>query len=125
MTNLDTLVDETDIEEVLVLAPMAGLARRHYRTPAERADRLLRANFTRRLTKEMRLIAANGVRVRLLAPTQDDLRAMHYNVMNPARRRSVLLTAKRTTHDQLASEHDRSHPRLPSTERDRTLRSHG
>ena len=102
MTNIDILADEAKLDEVLVLAPMAGLARRHYRTPAERADRLLRANVTRRLRKEIAVVAANGVQVRLLAPTQDDLVAMHYNVMNPARRRGVLLTAQRTTHDQLA-----------------------
>ncbi|HEY8302555.1 MAG TPA: patatin-like phospholipase family protein, partial [Jatrophihabitans sp.] len=97
MTNLDVLDDVADLDEVLVLAPMAGFARRANSTPAERIDRLLRARVTRRLQDEVRGICARGVRVRVLAPTQQDLQVMRYNVMNPARRRAVLASARQTT----------------------------
>ena len=101
MTNLDVLDDMLDdtggLDEVLVLAPMAGLARRANRTPAERIDRLVRARVTRRLHAEVQAISERGVRVRVLAPTQQDLHAMRYNVMDPARRKDVLATARQTT----------------------------
>lgn len=97
MTNLDVLADLAGLEEVLVLAPMAGFARRATSTPAERIDRALRARVTRRLQDEVRLVGSDGVHVRLLAPTRQDLQVMRYNVMNPARRRIVLATARQTT----------------------------
>ncbi len=97
MTNLDVLEDVAGLDEVLVLAPMAGAARRETATPAERIDRILRARVSRRLHAEVQAMVGRGARVRVLAPTQRDLQVMRYNMMDPARRRAVLATARLTT----------------------------
>jgi NTE family protein len=103
MTNADVLLD-TRLDEVIVLAPMAGLARRRRWSPSEQFDRSLRRGFTRRLATEVQALEANGCRVRVLAPTSADLEAMGFNMMNPARRQAVLAVAIQTTFTRLTDE---------------------
>ena len=107
MTNAD-IVSGMGLDEVVVLAPMAGLARRPRWSPAEQADRQLRRHVTRALNAEIRLLTAEAIRVHVFAPSQNDLVAMSYNVMNPARRRDVLRTAQRTISGQLTDRSDRN-----------------
>jgi NTE family protein len=102
MTNADVLADE-GMDEVIVLAPMASFERIRRGSPTARADRRLRSMFTRRLGVEIDRLEASGTRVRVLAPTAEDLHVMGVNLMNPARRRDVLHMSLRTTREQLAS----------------------
>jgi NTE family protein len=100
MTNADVLLGR-GLDEVLVLAPMATYTDDHRGSMVSRADRRVRGVFTRRLNSEISKLRADGVSVRVIAPTADDLRSMGVNVMNPARRRAVLHTAMWTTKEQL------------------------
>ncbi|MQS12471.1 patatin-like phospholipase family protein [Streptomyces kaniharaensis] len=121
-TNADLLLGR-GLDEVYVLAPMA--LRLHPR--AERAERgsvaalrewrardrprgvlaqlvsRYRRAVTRQLLREAALLRAEGVRVRLLAPTLADLAAMGPNMMDPARRGAVLESALRTSREALAA----------------------
>ncbi|MFJ9844886.1 patatin-like phospholipase family protein [Kitasatospora sp. NPDC101155] len=111
------------LEEVYVLAPMALRLDPH----AERSDRgtlavlrewrdrdrdrprgvlaqlvsRYRRAVTRQLLREAALLRAEGVRVRLLAPTLADLAVMGPNMMDPARRGEVLESGLRTSREAL------------------------
>ncbi|MEE1785995.1 patatin-like phospholipase family protein [Streptomyces sp. SP17BM10] len=69
---------------------------------AQLVSRYRRA-VTRQLLREAALLRAEGVRVRLLAPTPADLVAMGPNMMDPARRGAVLESALRTSREALAA----------------------
>ncbi|MFJ9694254.1 patatin-like phospholipase family protein [Kitasatospora sp. NPDC101183] len=112
-TNADLLLGR-GLEEVYVLAPMAlrpaprrggpPRGRRGRERPrgvlAQLVGRYRRA-VTRQLLREAALLRAEGVRVRLLAPTPADLAAIGPNMMDPARRGEVLESALRTTREAL------------------------
>ncbi|MFJ6216368.1 patatin-like phospholipase family protein [Streptomyces sp. NPDC092296] len=122
-TNADLLLGR-GLDEVYVLAPMAvrirpldaagprprgAAALREWRERdrprgvlAHLVSRYRRA-VTRQMLREARLLRAEGTRVRLLAPTLDDLTAMGPNMMDPARRPEVLETALRTCSTALAA----------------------
>ncbi|WP_224282722.1 patatin-like phospholipase family protein, partial [Streptomyces sp. LS1784] len=59
---------------------------------------------TRQLLREAALLRAEGVRVRLLAPTLADLAVMGPNMMDPARRGAVLESALRTSREALRAQ---------------------
>jgi NTE family protein len=107
MTNLDVLADD-GLDEVLVLAPMAGPARRPGWSPIEQADRRLREHVIRRLRQEAREVGAGGTAVRIITPTGRDLVTMGWNLMNPARRREVLHVAQETAREHFVAPGDRS-----------------
>ncbi|MFF0412344.1 patatin-like phospholipase family protein [Kitasatospora sp. NPDC004745] len=67
---------------------------------AQLVSRYRRA-VTRQLLREAALLRAEGVRVRLLAPTLADLAVMGPNMMDPARRDPVLESALRTSREAL------------------------
>ncbi|MGE7435271.1 patatin-like phospholipase family protein [Kitasatospora sp. NPDC001175] len=124
-TNAD-LMAERELDEVYVLAPMAlrpawaGSARvdagrgtvaalREWRA-RDRPKGVLaqlvsryRRTVTRQMLREARRLRDSGVRVRLLAPTLEDLAVMGPNMMDPARRPAVLETALRTSRTALES----------------------
>ncbi|WP_162824207.1 patatin-like phospholipase family protein [Peterkaempfera bronchialis] len=121
-TNADLLAGR-DLDEVFVLAPMAvrirpvgdtgslsgGRSAAQRRREGDRPRGVLahlvsryRRAVTRQMLREARLLRAGGTRVRLLAPTLDDLAAMGPNMMDPARRPEVLETALRTCGAALA-----------------------
>jgi NTE family protein len=105
-TNADLLAGR-GLDEVFVLAPMAvrirpvggDAGRRERERPhgvlAHLVSRYRRA-VTRQMLNEARQLRADGTKVRLLAPTVEDLAAMGPNMMDPARRPDVLETALRT-----------------------------
>ncbi|WP_078588705.1 MULTISPECIES: patatin-like phospholipase family protein [Streptomyces] len=128
-TNADLMLGR-GLDEVYVLAPMAlrldrggdGTGRDDRSGPAGRAtlaalrewrarDRprgvlaqlvsRYRRAVTRQLLREAALLRAEGVRVRLLAPTLADLAVMGPNLMDPARRGAVLESALRTSREAL------------------------
>jgi NTE family protein len=107
MTNLDVLAG-AGLDEVLVLAPMAGPARRPNWSPIEQADRRLRDHVIRRLRAEARLVSAEGTSVRLITPTARDLVTMRWNLMNPILRRDVLHTALETAREHVVTPGDPS-----------------
>lgn len=100
VTNADVLLRE-ELDEVLVLAPMATLEWDRQWSVIGRLERRLRKHWTNRMQLEVSRLTAGGAKVRVLAPTIEDLDAMGMNVMNPARRQQVLHTALRTTRHQL------------------------
>ncbi|MDH6707174.1 NTE family protein [Kitasatospora sp. MAA19] len=129
-TNADLLLGR-GLDEVYVLAPMAlrlrpradrtdgadgagGTARgtlaglREWRADRDRPRGVLaqlvsryRRAVTRQLLREAALLRAEGVRVRLLAPTPADLAVMGPNMMDPARRDTVLESALRSSREAL------------------------
>jgi NTE family protein len=107
MSNLDVLVG-AGLDEVLVLAPMAGPARRPGWSPIEQADRHLRDHVIRRLRAEAELVGAGGTSVRIITPTTRDLVTMRWNLMDPIRRREVLHTALETAREHVVTPTDPS-----------------
>ena len=90
-------------DEVYVLAPMAS---REYDKPTSmmgRLERGYRHRVTRRMLLEARQVREGGSRVFVLCPGADDLEALGANLMDPARRADVLVTARRTTTAYLAA----------------------
>lgn len=100
VTNADVLARE-DLDEVLVLAPMAMYESDHPRSALARAERELRRHLTHRLDREVARLMAAGTRVRVFTPTPADLVAIGANVMDAGRRRVVFETAVRTTTSRL------------------------
>lgn len=85
------------LDEVYVLAPMAGY---HYDRPTDPVaivERQVRRLLTRWLDAEVRAVRDMGTRVTVLAPGPEDMRAMGGNLMNPRRRLQVLETALTTS----------------------------
>lgn len=101
VTNADALVS-CGLDEVLILAPMATFARTRPWSATAQADLRLRRGFTARLGTEVARLRKAGARVRVLAPTADDLDVIGLNMMNPRRRREVLERSLMTTRAQLA-----------------------
>lgn len=95
-TSADMLA-ESDVEEVIVLAPMASLQMDNPRSPLARVERRVRRMMTGIVDKEVALLQAKGKRVLRLHPGPEDLEAIGYNMMDPARRTSVFNTALQTT----------------------------
>ncbi|MFB7905462.1 patatin-like phospholipase family protein [Kitasatospora sp. NPDC056076] len=121
-TNADLLLGR-GLDEVYVLAPMAlrlgprserseggtVAALREWRARdrprgvlAQLVSRYRRA-VTRQLLREAALLRAEGVRVRLLAPTPADLAVMGPNLMDPARRGAVLESGLRSAREALGA----------------------
>ena len=97
-TSLDLLLDPhrgARLERVVVLAPMAAIEPDRPRSPALRVERAVRRAISRSLQSDAAALRAAGVEVTLLAPDADDLELIGVNMMDPRRRRDVLLTAER------------------------------
>jgi len=95
-TSADRLVD-TDLDEVVVLAPMASRQPDTPRSPPAKVERRVRRTMTAIVDREVAALAATGKRVIRLEPGAEDLQAIGFNMMDPARRRRVLETALHTT----------------------------
>ena len=95
------LIAGTDLDEVYVLAPMASYRTDRPRSPAARAERLLRHFYTLQLTHEAARVRAAGIKVSTITPGPEDLVAMGSNLMDSARRERVLDVSQHTTPRQL------------------------
>lgn len=102
VTNADVLVGER-LDEVLVLAPMALTGPDPRRGARARLEGGLRRYATRRLEWEVGQLEAAGGRVRVFAPTPEDLAVIGPNVMDAGRRSAVSSTAFATTAARLTS----------------------
>jgi len=72
-----------DLDEVVVIAPMAGA---HIGGIGGRLESLMRRPMTRGLDREIAALESAGTRVVRLCPTAGELTAMGPNFMNPQRR---------------------------------------
>lgn len=90
------LLCDTDIDEVIVLAPMASMQMDAPRSPLEKIERRVRRYMTAIVDREAAALRAAGKRVIRIDPGPEDLRAIGYNMLDPGRRKQVLDTALRT-----------------------------
>jgi NTE family protein len=85
------------LDEVYVLAPLAGHAYDRPTDPVAVVERRVRRLLTRWLDAEVRAVRDAGTRVVVLTPGPADLQAMGGNLMNPRHRERVLDTALATS----------------------------
>jgi NTE family protein len=101
-TSIDLLC-EADVDEAVVLAPLASF---DYDAPSGmvgKVERRFRRAMTRKVVEEAGRLRARGVEVTVIGPGRDDLEAMGANLMDHRRRHSVLDVARRTTAEVLAA----------------------
>ncbi|MGH3716952.1 MAG: patatin-like phospholipase family protein, partial [Micromonosporaceae bacterium] len=101
-TSVDLVIDQP-LDEVIVLAPMAGQPRRPPRSPVQAADLVVRRLMHRRLAAECARVRRAGIRVRLLVPSTEDLAAMTGNPLDPRRRIGVFEAAMRSAPARIAA----------------------
>lgn len=90
------------LDEVVVVAPMTS-AGGAPATGLSRVERLLRAQMTRGLDREVAALRRAGTRVIRVEPGPEDLAVMGPNFMDFARRADTLATARRTTPTRVAA----------------------
>jgi NTE family protein len=100
-TSLGVLT-RADVDEVLVLAPMASIVVGRPRRPHERLERQVRALITSGLLRDVRRLRSAGIRVTVLTPGPQDLAVMGVNLMDSRRRRLVFETSLATSADALS-----------------------
>lgn len=86
----------TDVEEVILLAPMASSQPDRPNSLAEKFERSVRRTMTRIVDKEVKQLEAEGKSVIRLEPSAQDLQAIGFNMMDPERRLKVFNTALET-----------------------------
>lgn len=94
------LVLPLDLDEVIVLAPMASAGPAPARGAA-RIERMLRSRMSRGLDAELAALMDAGTRVVRIHPSAEDLDVMGANFMDLRRRDQVLATAVRTAPAQI------------------------
>jgi NTE family protein len=92
----DMLVD-TDIDEVIMLVPMASTKPDKPWHWFKKIERKVRESMTKIVDKEVALLQAAGKKVIRIEPTEKDLKAFGYNMMDPRRRRLVYSTSQETS----------------------------
>ena len=97
------LLHAAQLDEVYVLAPMAGHEVDRPRSAAGRTERFIRQMLARSLDREVHKVEATGTRVIVLTPGPEDLAAIGANLMDARRRRAVLETSLRTAASHLAA----------------------
>lgn len=90
------LLADTNVEEVIVMAPMASTAMDQPSSAMEKIERRVRRYMTRIVDREVAMLESAGKRVIRLEPGPDDLQAFGSNMMDPKRRLQVFNTACRT-----------------------------
>ncbi|MDX1754542.1 MAG: patatin-like phospholipase family protein [Marinobacter sp.] len=91
-TSADLLAQQP-VDEVIMLAPMATRHPDRPRSPLKLLERQFRRYMTAIVDREEQQLRAAGKRVIRLEPNAADLRAIGYNMMDPARRTKVLSQA--------------------------------
>lgn len=97
------MVADADVTQVIVLAPMASSNPGAPRSTLERIERRARRHMTSIVDREVRLLRARGLTVLRFEPGPEDLAAFGFNMMDPARRRRVFETARRTARAHVAA----------------------
>ncbi|MFE5812996.1 patatin-like phospholipase family protein [Streptomyces sp. NPDC056479] len=101
------LVAPLDLDEVVIVAPMATSGGAPA-TGLSRLERVARRWMTRTLDGEERLLRAAGTRVVRIEPGAEELAIMGFNFMNVARRPATLDVSLRTAPDRVKRAIDRS-----------------
>lgn len=96
------LVAGLELDEVVVLAPMASSDSPRPRGALPRAECLLRRHMTRVLDAEIATLRAGGVRVHRFEPIEADLTAMRGNFMDARHRAATLSSATASIRATLA-----------------------
>lgn len=91
-TSADMLVDSS-VDEVVILAPMASSHPDKPGSLPEALERRVRKYMTAIVDREVALLERSGKRVIRREPDAKTLKAIGYNMMDPARRERVLSTA--------------------------------
>lgn len=94
-TSADLLIG-SDVQEAIVLAPMASTHPDAPRSPLARIERRARRTMTAIVDREVRALEAAGIRVVRIEPSARDLTAIGFNMMDPGRRRRVFETSLAT-----------------------------
>lgn len=97
-TSADFLLG-SGVTEAVILAPMASSTMDRPRSPLATIERRVRRYMTGIVDREVSALRQAGVRVIRLEPGPQDLAAIGFNMMDPARRVRVFETALRTTED--------------------------
>ncbi len=97
----DLLID-SDVEEIVVLAPMASTQVDRPSSMLEKVERAARRMMTGIVDREVAQLEAAGKRVIRIEPGPLDLKAFGFNMMDPKRRLRVFETALKTTPDVVA-----------------------
>lgn len=105
--NIDLLAD-AGLDEVLVLAPLGALELDRPRAPLAWLERRWRRAVTKRMRREIVMLRAAGTRVTVLTPSAADLAVMGANMMDGARRRDVLRSARANVPGQLMASVERA-----------------
>jgi NTE family protein len=92
----DLLVNE-DVDEVIIIAPMASRWPGKAGSLFNAVERYARKGMTRIVDREEAMLRAAGKRVIRIEPNEDDLHAFGWNLLDPARRQGVFDTALLTT----------------------------
>lgn len=92
----DMLAD-TDIDEVIMLVPMASSKPDQPWHPFKKIERKVRKGMTEIVDREVALLQSLGKKVIRIEPTAEDLSAFGYNMMDPRRRKRVYKTSQRTS----------------------------
>ncbi|MGO9077746.1 MAG: patatin-like phospholipase family protein [Streptosporangiaceae bacterium] len=91
------LLARAGVDQVYVLAPLAGTAPARPLRPQDHLDRRLRRLSAGALRRDVRAMRAAGIAVTVLTPGPEDIAAMGANLMDPRRRAAVLETSLRTS----------------------------
>lgn len=92
----DMLVD-TDVDEVILLVPMASTNPDRPCSWFKKIERSVRKGMTEIVDKEVALLESAGKKVIRIEPTAEDLKAFGYNMMDPRRRQRVYQTSQKTS----------------------------
>lgn len=91
------LDNETDVDEVIMLVPMACSEPDKPFSWFTKIERSVRKAMTAIVDKEVALLKAAGKKVIRIEPTAEDLKAFGYNMMDPRRRRLVYTRSQITS----------------------------
>lgn len=83
----------TGMDEVFVLAPLAGVALTRPRSPLAMLDWAYRCSASRAVEREAEMLRADGAEVRAFAPDAEALAVLGRNMMNGAARTAALRIA--------------------------------
>src|SRR5690606_14464289 len=97
-----------DIEEEIVLAPMASREPGRAGGIFNAVERYARRGMTRIVDREEAMLRAAGKRVIRIEPNADDLRAFGWNLLDPRRREAIFTTALMTTPNTVAKALERA-----------------
>ena len=91
------LLTNTDIDEVIMLVPMASTKPDTPWHPFKKIERKIRKGMTDIVDQEVSLLQGAGKKVIRIEPTAEDLKAFGYNMMDPRRRELVYSTSKQSS----------------------------